>query len=205
MAKKRDGSLLMNKKAIIIFVKKPEVGKVKTRLASSIGDERALGIYKKLLEHTEDVVDKVSADTHVFYANGIVGDDLWNGHHKHLQPEGNLGEKMKFAFQKMFSLGYSSVVIIGSDCAELTSDIMQAGFEFLQEKEVVIGPCLDGGYYFLGMNNFYPDLMEEIPWSTSTVFSDTVAKMNDRSFAILPKLSDIDYEEDLERSPWLWD
>lgn len=190
-----------NKNAIILFTKNPELGKVKTRLAKTIGDERALEIYKKLLTHTQSIVDPIDADKFVFYSDTINDNDQWNNadYHKKLQFNGDLGQRMSAAFQEVFSLGYESVCIIGSDCYELTSATITEAFSILANNDVVIGPTFDGGYYLLGMKLLHKPLFQNKNWSTETVFSDTANDFKTLSLSSysLIKLSDIDEEKDL--------
>src|SRR5690349_716708 len=96
------------KLALIIFVRNPELGKVKTRLAKTIGSEAALSIYKELLQHTLSVVSEVNCDKFIFYSDYINHNDLWEGKafKKYLQCQGGLGEKMNNAFKEVFNEGY---------------------------------------------------------------------------------------------------
>ena len=79
---------------------------------------------------------------------------------------------MLLAFRELFGLGYQSIQIIGSDCMELTTDIIETGFNRLHENEVVIGPSTDGGYYLLGMNLLIPALFYKKEWSSEKVYRD---------------------------------
>ena len=130
---------MQNKNAIILFTKNPELGKVKTRLAKTIGNERALEIYKKLLTHTQSIVNPIDADKFVFYSDSINTDDQWSAtdYYKKLQFDGDLGQRMAAAFQEVFSLGYQSICIIGSDCYELTSATIGEGFAKLANFDTV--------------------------------------------------------------------
>ncbi len=188
------------KKALIIFVRKPELGKVKTRLAVSVGNEKAVAIYKELLQHTYEISRSVSVLKFVYYANTIEENDMWSaeGFIKKLQSAAGLGGKMKDAFAAQVNEGYEKVVIIGSDCFQLTTAIIQQAFELLNRHEVVIGPAKDGGYYLLGMKKLHGFIFENKNWSTETVFTDTVheLKKHNVSFATLPILTDVDTEED---------
>jgi len=188
------------KEAIIIFVRNPELGKVKTRLAATVGDEKALDIYKQLLLHTMQVAEKSDANKFVFYHEQIMENDIWNkkGFFKKLQLGVDLGEKMKRAFSTVFSEGYSNIIIIGSDCMQINSAIVKEAFAGLEQKDTVIGPAKDGGYYLLGMKINLPFLFENIAWSTDTVFNDTVfsMKQHNLSTALLPVLTDVDTEAD---------
>lgn len=192
----------MNKEALIIFVKKPEIGRVKTRLAESIGDERALAVYHKLLERTLAVTQPLAMDKFVYYTPEIVHDDLWNDdlYFKALQAEGDLGQKMQTAFEERFEAGYRQVCIIGSDCYQLSSQILEQAFEELSQHDVVIGPSSDGGYYLLGMKKLIPSLFTHKPWSSEKVLEQTVAdiKQQQLSCFLLPELTDVDREEDLK-------
>ncbi len=188
------------KQALIIFVRRPELGKVKTRLAATVGEERALDIYHDLLFHTKKIAENVRADKFIYYAGEVVNNDLWSGagFYKKLQVENSLGEKMSAAFDDVFALGYSKVCIIGSDCLELTSALIEKSFESLDSREAVIGPALDGGYYLLGMTEPLKPVFQNKAWSTSAVFNQTVSdfeKLN-LSYQTLPVLRDVDTEED---------
>ena len=188
------------KEAIIIFVRNPELGKVKTRVAATVGDEAALQIYKQLLLHTMEVADKKYADKFVFYHEQIEPDDIWNkkGFHKKLQSGSNLGEKMKNAFTFVFSEGYNKVIIIGSDCLQLNTDIVHEAFAALDQKDTVIGPAKDGGYYLLGMKKNYGFLFDNKTWSTESVFDESMRDMQQQhlSTGLLPLLTDVDTEAD---------
>ena len=188
------------KNAIIIFVRNPELGKVKTRLAASVGDHAAVDIYKQLLLHTMQVADESSADKFVFYHEQIMQHDIWNknGFFKKLQSGSNLGEKMKNAFSTIFTEGYSKVIIIGSDCLQLNSTIINEAFAGLEQNDTVIGPAKDGGYYLLGMKIMLPFLFDHKAWSTATVFKDTMFNMRQHNLSttILQVLTDVDTEAD---------
>ena len=188
------------KNAIIIFVRNPELGKVKTRLAASVGDQAAVDIYKQLLLHTMQVADESSADKFVFYHEQIMQHDIWNknGFFKKLQSGSNLGEKMKNAFSTIFTEGYSKVIIIGSDCLQLNSTIINEAFAGLEQNDTVIGPAKDGGYYLLGMKIMLPFLFDHKAWSTATVFKDTMFNMQQHylSTTTLQVLTDVDTEAD---------
>ena len=189
------------KKALIIFVRKPEVGKVKTRLAASMGEEKALAVYRRLLEHTHHISEGVKAEKFVFYFDEIEENDHWSdgNFNKSQQSSGDLGEKMRDAFSILFNEGYNDVAIIGSDCYELTTAIIEDSFEMLQQNDLAIGPANDGGYYLLGMKKLCMELFSDIEWSTEKVFAQTLAACISAglSYSLLPQLTDIDTEADL--------
>jgi len=195
----------MNTQALITFVKNPKLGKVKTRLARTMGDEAALRVYQELLRHTRELAARVDASRYVYYSDEIPGPDEWSdaGFHQKLQPVGDLGHRMETAFREAFEV-HERTVIIGSDCATLSTDIVAEALRELQHKDFVIGPALDGGYYLLGMSTFTPALFHGVAWSTDQVFPITLKKIQESqgSYRILPTLSDIDYEEDWNTYGW---
>jgi uncharacterized protein len=189
------------KQLLIIFYRNPELGKVKRRLAATIGEERALAIYLLMSAHARKISLSIPVDKIVYYSEFIDSEDNWLNHdfQKQLQQGSDLGEKMKHAFEQSFNSGYESVCIIGTDCMELTEDILMKAFETLKHNDAVIGPAVDGGYYLLGMNQFIPDLFNNKKWSTSSVCGDTMDDLNrlDCSYQLLPTLHDVDKESDL--------
>lgn len=190
------GTLLM------IFVKQPQPGKVKTRLAATIGDVKALQVYVKLLERTRTITLPLANDRIVYYTPEIQHNDLWDddNYQKAQQPEGDLGERMLRAFAASFAQGYERVCIIGSDCYELSTEIIEQAFDALTSHDLVIGPSTDGGYYLLGMRQLYSELFQGKHWSTASVGKNTIEdaeRLQLRWFA-LPTLTDIDQEADLQ-------
>jgi uncharacterized protein len=187
------------KNALIIFVRNPILGKVKTRLAATMGNEKALQVYIHLLQHTKSITQNTAVTKFVFYADYINDNDIWNGYEKKLQSGNDLGERMQNAFEKTFALGYKSVCIIGSDCYEITTEIINEAFENLTFCKTVIGPASDGGYYLLGMQTPIKDLFSDIEWSTKNVFIETVNKINTQGLTchLLTWLNDVDEEKDI--------
>lgn len=192
----------MENSLLIIFAKNPVLGKVKTRLAKTIGDEEALKIYNLLLRHTQALCDQLDLTKYVFYTDYIPENDIWsNGdaYKKHIQEGDELGSRMYNAFRKGFAEGYKSIAIIGTDCPELRAAHIELAFDHLKTSDTVIGPAKDGGYYLLGMNALHKELFFNKSWSTSSVFDDTVDDLKNLkiSYELLPTLSDVDTEEDL--------
>ncbi|MFG6685683.1 TIGR04282 family arsenosugar biosynthesis glycosyltransferase [Mariniflexile sp. HNIBRBA6329] len=189
-----------SKNAIIVFTRNPELGKCKTRLAKTVGNESALEIYKHLLKHTAYIAKNTSADKYVFYSETIQKNDLWDASifRKKLQEGQDLGAKMQNAFSYVFSLGFQKVIIIGSDLLDLTPKHIQLAFEALDENNVVIGPAKDGGYYLLGMTSINQALFKNKAWGTSTVLKDTLNDLQKSNVFLLEELNDIDTFEDME-------
>lgn len=189
-----------SKKALIIFTRNPQLGKVKTRLAKTVGDESALKIYKFLLNHTVEITKNLQVDKFVFYSETIVKNDIWNKDifKKKLQSGDHLGEKMKNAFAEIFSSGYEKAIIIGSDMYDLSQNDLENAFDTLNKSNTVIGPATDGGYYLLGMKSLISEIFQNKNWGTSTVLSDTLANLKDENYVLLDKRNDIDYFEDVK-------
>ena len=190
---------MKRKERLIIFYKNPELGKVKTRLAATVGEEMALAVYFRLASHTRTVVSSVSADKVVYYSQAVDFEDEWKDVHKAMQKGSDLGERMHHAFEESFALGYESVCIIGTDCWQLEAKHLQEAFEQLITHEVVIGPATDGGYYLLGMKQMHAQFFQDKVWSSDTVLSRTLTDLKTLhlTFHLLPSLSDVDEEKDL--------
>ncbi len=188
--------------ALIIFVRHPELGKVKTRLAKVIGNEKALIIYKQLLNHTQQITSPLNCRKFVYYADQVIEHDLWSspGFTKRKQSGNDLGERMGNAFKELFDQGFQKVLIIGSDCYQLQTEILQEAIHFIGIKEVVIGPTFDGGYYLLGTHRFVPELFADKTWSTDQVTKQTLedAERLNLSHHLLKQLHDVDEAADLE-------
>lgn len=189
------------KSLLVIFYRNPEPGKVKTRLAATVGNQKALAVFRKLALHTKEVTEKLQMDKIVFYSDSIDLMDIWPNatYLKALQHGEDLGEKMENALAAGFETGYSAVCIVGTDCYELTSEIIIRAFEALKSADAVIGPARDGGYYLLGMNQLCPEVFRNKPWSTETVFRETIRDLDllRLKYVILPVLRDVDTEGDL--------
>jgi len=190
--------------SLILFVRNPIEGQVKTRIARVIGPERATAIYRKLLEHTRTIIDQLDpADVQpvVYYADFVNQDDLWNGYTKRPQAEGDLGERMRQAFAEQFAAGARRVLIIGSDCLELKPRHLREAFMELADKDVVFGPATDGGYYLLGMSRLIDTVFTTKPWSQPTLLRQTLAELDALpvSYGLLETLSDVDEWTDAQR------
>ncbi len=188
------------KKGVIIFQKNAQKGKVKTRLAAGVGEDQALEIYKNLVVITHHQLSKVNCEKLLYFTEFVNNSDFNenDSYHFLIQTEGDLGKRMATAFQEQFHLGFDKLLIIGTDCPELSSEILEEAFERLEQDEVVIGPANDGGYYLLGMKTFIPGLFQKIPWSSDQVLSlsKKVLYFHNISYSLLPTLIDVDTLED---------
>lgn len=190
----------MSLEVLLIFIKNPVAGTVKTRLAKDVGDEEALNIYLQLLAHTRSQANEVEVARRLYYSNEVDPNDEWPAdlYYKYVQEGNDLGARMENGFRRAFFDGSRKVVIIGSDCAQLTTAHLEAAFEALDTHDIVAGPANDGGYYLLGMKTFTPEVFRNITWSTQSVLADTIAtvrKMN-KSVKVLETLIDVDTLDD---------
>lgn len=189
-----------SKKALIIFTRNPELGKCKTRLAATIGDENALFVYKLLLKHTATFSSKVTADRYVFYSEKVRKEDLWDDivFRKKLQKGNNLGERMQNAFSELFEMGYEKVIIVGSDIYDLQAEDIEDAYKAMGSNDFVIGPAEDGGYYLLGMKNLKAELFKNKEWGTDSVLEHTLKDLEEESVTKLQEKNDIDVYEDIK-------
>ncbi len=194
----------LNKNAVIIFSKYPQKGKVKTRMASTLGHTFAKDFYKVCAEHTFNETLKVkNSRSFLFYSDEKDRDKIkkWTNSKFLLHPQQgkDLGEKMLNAFKSVFKNNVKKTVIIGTDLPDISSDIIEKSFDLLDECDVVLGPATDGGYYLLGMKKIYEKLFVDLPWSTDRLLGKTLEIINylNLRVSILPELSDIDTEIDL--------
>lgn len=203
-----------HKDVLIVFAKLPEPGKVKTRLAKDLGDQKAAEIYSVI---ARDIISRVSSSekytTAIFYdppdkKNEIISwleDIAPVESHNYFEQEGNiLGERISYAFEKVFSGGADRAVIIGTDCSEVSAEMIEDTFEELRGYDTVIGPAQDGGYYLLGLSRYDPLIFQDIEWSTERVFEQTLRRVQEQGLncKILKTLSDIDNIEDLKRTSY---
>lgn len=198
------------RECLIVFTRYPEPGKTKTRLIPCLGSEGAANLQRQMTEHTLRQVKEVQVSREISVAVYFAGGNAqqmqeWLGKTFIYQPqhEGDLGDRLKSAFETAFDNGMNRVVIIGIDCPSLTTPIMEQAFLALAQQDLVLGSAEDGGYYLIGLRQLIPELFNGINWGTSEVLQQTVkvAKEMDLAIAYLPTLPDIDRPEDL----WIWE
>ena len=187
--------------AIIVMAKRPQLGKCKTRLAKGIGEEHAFEAYKILLSNTLKQVEDSHLPVFLFLTGkGVL--DVPGRFEIRDQTQGDLGVRMKDAFQCVFDQGFDQAIMMGTDCYELSTDhIAEAKNKLENDADIVLGPSEDGGYYLIGMNGMH-EMFEGIDWSTPQVFEQSLKKIEEQqlTLATLEELNDIDTLEDLRRS-----
>jgi len=160
------------KNALICFLKFPEPGHVKTRLAVDLGEAPAADLYATLAERVLTEVYPLENDYDlILYVDGrhdVSRFQSWLGDAwaYRLQGEGDLGARMAQAVQWALDAGYERVALIGSDCVGMDQVFIEEMFAALDEHDVVLGPSTDGGYYLIGLKAVYPWLFDDIEWST---------------------------------------
>jgi len=181
---------------LIIFIKNPIIGEVKSRLAKSIGDFNAFKVYVDLLARTHHNMKDLQCDKAVFYSDFVDDHDLWENAKfiKSRQYGEDLGERMLHAIHFSLISGYEKVILIGSDIIDLNGQIILDSFEKLNANDIVIGPTFDGGYYLIGMKKLHSKLFKNIAWSSPEVFDQTIQTCTNEklSFDTLPKFADLD-------------
>lgn len=190
----------MYSSVLLLFIRNPRLGQVKTRLARTLGDGEALRIYLILLEKTRQAALGVPVERWLFYSDFLENGDEWSetDFQKKVQTGADLGERMENAFRQAFSAGADKAVIIGSDCPGLHGTLLQEAFNRLDDADFVLGPTPDGGYYLLGMKQMEASVFRGIVWSTDTVRAETLRRIEEsgKLCVFLPVLSDVDTEED---------
>jgi uncharacterized protein len=199
-------AILMQKNAVIIFLKFPEKNKVKTRLAEKLDPGLAEKIYKCFILDMMDTLNESGYDIKVFTnsAGSIAKFKRWKNfkYDFYIQEGDDIGRKMFNAFKNIFSENYEKIILIGSDIPEINLKIINDAFKNLDSNQAVIGPAVDGGYYLIGLekNHLNERIFEGVAWSTSKVFEQTMDNIliSGLTCKTLDYLSDIDYYEDLK-------
>jgi rSAM/selenodomain-associated transferase 1 len=192
----------MSKNLLIVFVKNIKLGKVKTRLAKTVGDQSAFEVYKHLVHITEQETLKMeNCDLHIYFSDVII-EEKWLGSKKFVQEGADLGERMHNAFKHGFDSGYTNIIGVGSDLPDLTAEIMIEGLNKLKKNDSVFGPSEDGGYYLIGMNTLIHQIFENKSWSTDILLDQTIEELNALNYSsvLLKELNDVDTVEDLAAS-----
>lgn len=192
----------MSKNLLIVFAKNIKLGKVKTRLAKTVGDDAAFEVYKYLVGLTEKQTEKLQdCDIHIYFSDVII-ESKWLGKDKFVQQGKDLGERMQNAFKDGFNSGYNRIIGIGTDLPDLNAEIMQSGLDVLKENDTVFGPAEDGGYYLIGMNKMIACIFEDKPWSQDGLLDITIAQLLSKGYTVkaLKELNDIDNIADLRNS-----
>ncbi|MBL0350310.1 MAG: TIGR04282 family arsenosugar biosynthesis glycosyltransferase [Elusimicrobia bacterium] len=195
------------RRALVVFLKAPVPGLVKTRLTPVLSPDEAAGFYRALARDTLDVVRDWAelSDGHfprVAYQSHARFPDLrWTGFAgSFFEQEGTtLGDRLDHAFRRVFEEGHQQAVALGTDAPEISVDRLTEAFRSLDRHDAVLGPARDGGYYLLGLRRPCPALFAEMPWSSDRVLAETIRRLDAArlSHERLDVLDDIDDPSDV--------
>jgi len=200
------------RKRLIIFTRYPEPGKTKTRMIPELGVEGAADLQRQMTDHLvsklKTLIEQRSLAVEIRFEGGsekLMREWLGPSFSYRHQGRGDIGRRMQRALGDGFQDDSTSIVIIGSDIPDISSEIIDQAFEELQKSNLVLGPAGDGGYYLIGIqkadqDQAYPELFEAINWGTNQVLSQTIAAANQLGigYALLDTLKDVDRPEDLK-------
>lgn len=192
-------------KRVLLFIRAPELGRVKTRLGKKMDNPTVLSLYQCFVEDIVHTLTTGGYDITVYfyplYKKSTVQE--WMGHKTHIQAQTGrgLGAKMRNAFSNVFGSNVEQAVLIGSDFPDLNIHVIHEAFFCLQKRDVVIGPARDGGYYLIGFRKetFDGDVFSRVDWGTKRVYQQTLQRIHDAGLNshTLPVWQDIDTYEDL--------
>ncbi|MCC6754256.1 MAG: TIGR04282 family arsenosugar biosynthesis glycosyltransferase [Saprospiraceae bacterium] len=188
-----------NDPALLVFVRNPVAGKVKTRIAAEVGNEKALAIYLELLALTRNLALDFQASRYLYYSEAVELGDAWPEEPfcKRVQRGNTLGERMYHAFCEVLE-NHAAALLIGSDCPAIRPSDLYDACAALSDADLVLGPAADGGYYLIGMKTPHACAFEGIPWGSSRVLDQTLAALDKAGLQwhLLRKLRDVDTFED---------
>lgn len=198
----------MTDTCILFFVKYPNLGNVKTRLAKVIGEDVATSLYRHFVQDMLKGFEKIDSQLRICYAPCGTEDpakdfrDWLGSQYTYRMQEGeNIGQRMKHAMQSAFDEGFQRVIIVGSDIPDFPPELITKAFLDLDMQDAALGPSYDGGYYLIGFrkDTFLPEVFDNIPWSTRDVYRATLEKIQnaDLDLVRLPDWNDVDTIWDL--------
>ena len=190
---------------VLLFLRAPERGRVKTRLEKKMDATTVLRLYRCFVQDIMEALTTGGHDMRVYITPPHKGSEVcaWLGGTVPIRAQKGktLGDRMRNAFSDVFATGVDQAVLIGSDLPDLTSRIIHESFEYLKKGDAVIGPAVDGGYFLIGFRKdaFNDDVFSDIDWGTSSVFRQTMGKIQPAGLNchVLPPRQDIDTHDDL--------
>ena len=194
----------MSDQNLIVFIKAPRPGTVKTRLAETMGAAEACAVYQRLVKLLLDQLADLENVELCFTpddANSEIKPWARPTWRRVAQGSGDLGCRLNQAFRRAFDQGAKRAVIIGSDCPDVGVEDIQAAWTALWSHDVVLGPATDGGYWLIGLREPHPELFEGISWSTGEVMRQTLERTRAAGLKthLLRELADVDTEADWRR------
>lgn len=193
-------------RCLIVFVRDPEPGRVKTRLARTYGDRFAAELYGCFVDDLLESLERGSYRLEIAFTPADREPAIrqrFGGRFNYFPQQGEgLGGRMGNAFRSCFAKGFTAALLTGSDVPDLTADVIEQAFRALESShDAILGPAFDGGYYLIGFRSaaFDPAVFKEMPWGEDTVFDKTRKRLQARGHRIhlAPAWHDIDTAEDL--------
>ncbi len=197
---------MADEQRVILFVKLPERGKVKSRLSRDMDWDFVLHLYDCMVQDMITMLKRSGVPFLICYdpPGALEQMERWLGREYSYSPQtGNdLGERMEHAFARTFQEGIERVLLVGSDIPGLSRAVIAEAFESLAAQDAVIGPARDGGYYLIGFqkNGFDASIFRDMIWSTDAVYGETVMRLRgkNRKVHVLQQCTDVDTKEDLK-------
>ena len=195
----------MQSTVLLLFIRYPEPGRVKTRLAARIGADEAAELYRNFILDILATLERCGLPLRIYFSPAEKKAALvaWLGPGYAFTPQrdAGLGIRMRFAFEEAFAEGFPRGILLGSDVPDLPLSVLKEAVDVLQRRDAVIGPARDGGYYLIGFRkeSFPPDVFDGLPWGTAVVLQETMARLeaHGRRIHLLPEWQDVDTAKDL--------
>jgi rSAM/selenodomain-associated transferase 1 len=192
-------------RALLVVAKRPVPGQTKTRLCPPLAPDQAARLYECFLRDTLEVVRAVpNVARHIAYLPRGESD-----YFRQLAPDfallpqsgESLGERLDNALTQCLNDGFARAVVMDSDSPTLLPAYVSSAFDLLDQADVVLGPCEDGGYYLIGLKRSQSRLLRQVRMSTPDVLRDTLALADQDHLhvALLPAWYDVDTIQDLQR------
>ena len=194
--------------SLIVFVKNPIPGAVKTRLQTRYAPERVAALYTAFVRDVLARAESIDVDRRVIAFDPPDAESevraLFGGGEAQWQyvpqVQDDLGVRMREALVQELGAGASAVVLIGTDIPSLPAYHITQAFDLLRTKDVVLGPSIDGGYYLVGVSRSTPEIFEDVEWSTPSVLSQTIDQVQraGHRLGLVPPYFDVDTPEELD-------
>ncbi len=193
--------------ALIVFARAPIAGEAKTRLAPALGHARAAELYRCFVLDTLEVVSRApahlllaAADARHLAAVGALAEEVCPEAEIIAQHGRDLGERIANALGEAFARAHPCAVVIGTDAPTLPLQRICEALDLVAQRDLVLGPCFDGGYYLIGMRTLIPEVLRDIAWSSDSVLLDTLRRAREcqASVSLLEPWYDVDTPDDIE-------
>jgi rSAM/selenodomain-associated transferase 1 len=202
---RRSGIPTAFRPCLLVFIRAPEAGRVKTRLSKRLSQDMVLELYKRFVLDVLRALGRCQYPIKVYYyppgADSMMREWLGRGYTYHVQQGNDLGERMAAAFRSVFSEGFKQALLVGTDLPDLPERVIHDGFDALYTHNSVVGPTFDGGYYLIGFNadSYRQEIFEDVTWGTGEVFEQTLSRLRSHGhrYHLLMRWHDIDEYEDL--------